>query len=96
MTSLKWAQRLPPFPTERNGDQPIPRCSVVLAARDEGARVEQTIRCLLAQEGVELEIIPVDDRSRDNTSQILKDLSAEDPRVKPKRVDVLPENWLGK
>src|SRR6185369_5968803 len=77
-------------------NQPPPKCSIIFAARDEGARVEQTLRHILALEGVDLEVIPVDDRSRDETSQILKRISAEDPRVKPKRVDVLPENWLGK
>src|SRR5262249_46947701 len=51
---------------------------------------------ILALQGIQFEVIPVDDRSRDETSQILKRISAEDPRVKPKRVDILPENWLGK
>jgi cellulose synthase/poly-beta-1,6-N-acetylglucosamine synthase-like glycosyltransferase len=73
-----------------------PRCSVIFAARDESARVEETLRRILALEGIDLEVIPVDDRSRDETSQILKRISAEDPRVKPKRIDLLPENWLGK
>jgi glycosyltransferase involved in cell wall biosynthesis len=93
MICLHWAQRLPPLEVP-----PISkaRVSVVLAARDEGARVEGTIRRILAQQHVELEIIPVDDRSRDCTSQILKSLSAEDSRVRPKRVDTLPEDWLGK
>ncbi len=88
---LKWARRLPyRKPANR------PKCSIIFAARDEGARVEQTLRHILALEGVDFEVIPVDDRSRDETSQILKRISAEDPRVKPKRVDILPENWLGK
>lgn len=73
-----------------------PRCSIIFAARDEEARVEQTVRRLLALRDVDVEIIPVDDRSRDGTSQILKRISTEDPRLKPKRIDILPENWLGK
>ncbi len=75
---------------------PAIRCSVVIAARDEEARIEQTIRHLLAQRGVELELIVVDDRSTDRTGEILRRLAMEDTRVQVKRVDVLPDGWLGK
>src|SRR5215213_2460298 len=92
---LRWVQRLPAMETL----PPLttkPRCSVVIAARDEEARIEQTLRLLLAQQGVELELIIVDDRSKDRTGEILRRLSQEDSRVKAMRVDVLPEGWLGK
>ena len=100
---LRWVRRLPALETlakaEPAGlsspDKSI-RCSVVVAARDEEARIEQTIRHLLAQRGVEAEFIVVDDRSTDKTSEILRRLSKEDARVQVKRVDVLPEGWLGK
>jgi glycosyltransferase involved in cell wall biosynthesis len=88
---LRHAHRLPLTPTQNR-----PRVSVIFAARDEADRVENTVRHLLAQQGVDLEIIAVDDRSRDQTAEILKKLSQEDPRVRPKRVDLLPEDWLGK
>jgi glycosyltransferase involved in cell wall biosynthesis len=88
---LRHAHRLPLTQTQNR-----PRVSVVFAARDEADRVENTVRHLLAQQGIDLEIIAVDDRSRDQTGEILKRLSQEDPRVRPKRVDLLPEDWLGK
>lgn len=94
---LRWVQRLPaletltPAPTESRI-----RCSVIIAARDEEVRIEQTIRRLLAQRGVEAEFIVVDDRSTDHTSDILGRLAQEDARVQVKRVDALPEGWLGK
>jgi glycosyltransferase involved in cell wall biosynthesis len=88
---LRHARRLPPTPTQSR-----PRVSVIFAARDEADRVENTVRDLLAQQGVDPEIIAVDDRSRDQTGEILKKLSQQDPRVRPKRVDSLPEDWLGK
>ena len=72
------------------------RCSVVIAARDEAARIEATVRHLLAQTGVEMEVIVVDDRSTDGTGEILRRLAAEDGRVRMERVDVLPDGWLGK
>jgi len=72
------------------------RCSVIVAARDEEACVEQTVRRLLAQRGVELELIVVDDRSTDRTGEILKRLAKENARLKVVHIDVLPEGWLGK
>ena len=57
---LRCVRRLPALeaftPTESRA-----RCSVIIAARDEEARIEQTVRHLLAQRGVELEIIVVDE-----------------------------------
>jgi len=99
---LRWVRRLPAMETFTTQDRtaswagPPIRCSVVIAARDEEARIEQTMRRLLAQRGVEAEFIVVDDRSTDRTSEILRRLAQEDARVQVKRVDVLPEGWLGK
>lgn len=72
------------------------RCSVVVAARDEQARIEQTVRRLIAQDGIEVEVIVVDDRSTDDTPEILRALAREDSRLRLIRVDRLPEGWLGK
>ena len=97
---LRWARRLPALvelsrarETQESRDV---RCSVVIAARDEAARIEATCRRLLAQTGVAIELIVVDDRSTDGTSEILRRLAAEDSRVRTERVDVLPDGWLGK
>jgi glycosyl transferase family 2 len=93
----RWARRLPVLPDPPTAPgQGFVRCSIVLAARNEEARIESTIRRLLAQSGVEIEIIAVDDRSIDRTSEILRRLAAEDARVRVKRVDTLPDGWLGK
>ena len=72
------------------------RCSIVIAARDEAARIEGTVRNLLAQTGVAVEIIVVDDRSSDATGEILRRLAAEDRRVRTERVEGLPAGWLEK
>lgn len=73
-----------------------PCVSVVIAARDEEARIEMTARNLLSQEDVELEVIAVDDRSTDRTGEILGRIAETEPRLKVLRVDALPEGWLGK
>jgi glycosyltransferase involved in cell wall biosynthesis len=92
---LRWVRRLPALETFTAAEGRV-RCSVVIAARNEEARIEETIRHLLAQRGVEIEIIVVDDRSTDRTGDILRALAKEDARLQVKRVEVLPEGWLGK
>jgi hypothetical protein len=95
---LRWVRRLPSLgeltPAHENGSGVL--CSVILAARDEETRIETTVRRLLAQEGVRLEVIVVDDRSQDGTGEILRRLGKEDARLKVMRVELLPEGWLGK
>ena len=96
---LRWVRRLPALetfttaaPSTVPGEGRV-RCSVVIAARDEEARIEETIRHLLAQRGVEAEFIVVDDRSTDRTGAILRRLAKEDARLRVQRVEVLPEGW---
>ncbi len=93
---LRWVRRLPALESLPPENGARLRCSIVIAARDEAARIEQTICRLLAQRGVELEIIVVNDRSADCTGDILQRLAQENSRLQVKRVDVLPEGWLGK
>ena len=69
---------------------------MVIAARDEAARIETTLRGLMAQTGVELEVIVVDDRSTDATPQILARLAGDFSRLRVLRVEQLPPGWLGK
>ena len=95
---LRWVRRLPPEsePPAGDGGARRARCSVVMAARNEEARIEKSLRHLFAQRDVELEIIVVDDRSTDGTREILRRLAKEDSRLQVKPVDALPEGWLGK
>ena len=65
---LQWARRLPALselgtadPYDIANDSRI-QCSVIVAARDEESRIEDTVRHLLTQRGVRLEVIVVDDR----------------------------------
>jgi glycosyltransferase involved in cell wall biosynthesis len=92
---LRWARRLPALSAFDARIRPT-RVSIVTAARDEEARIESAVRGFLAQEGVQIEVVVVDDRSSDRTGEIARRLAAEDSRVKFLRVDALPENWLGK
>jgi len=99
---LRWVQRLPRLrapSTASDGPQPEswpPFCSVVIAARDEAARIEGTVHLLLVQRELSLEVIVVDDRSTDGTGDIVARIARDDPRVRLLRVHELPEGWLGK
>lgn len=78
------------------GSNPLPRVSVIVAARDEERRIRDTVERLLRQVGVDLELIIVNDRSTDATPAILDALAREHPRLRVLHVEHLPEGWLGK
>lgn len=73
-----------------------PSVTVVVPARNECDRIEETVRRALAQCGVQLELVVVDDRSSDGTREILERLAGDEPRLRVVRVDALPDDWLGK
>jgi glycosyltransferase involved in cell wall biosynthesis len=87
---------IPSLPERVVGDETHERVSVVIAARDEEARIETTLRRLIAQEDVDLELIVVDDRSTDRTGEIVQRVADTDDRVRLVRIDALREGWLGK
>ena len=75
----------------------LPSVSIVVAARNEAARIEQGVRGLMAQRGLDLEITIVDDRSTDATPQISRPAWRPSlPALRVVRVDSLPAGWLGK
>lgn len=88
-------KRLPAL-AELPRPEKLPRVSVIVPARNEAARIGDTVRRLFAQQQVEMEVIVVDDRSTDGTSGILEKLKGEFPHLIGKRVETLPEGWLGK
>jgi glycosyltransferase involved in cell wall biosynthesis len=81
-------------------DPGLPALSVVVTARDEAGAVEMTVRRLLAQRYPGLEVVVVDDRSTDGTSEILDRLAAAaggpDDRLVVVHNSELPDGWLGK
>src|SRR5215212_3335109 len=96
ITLLRCIVSLRRLPLLQSFPEPPPTVSIIIAARDESARIEKTVRQILAQQGVDLQLIVVNDRSTDATPQILSSLAAELARLKVITIEHLPENWLGK
>jgi glycosyltransferase involved in cell wall biosynthesis len=77
-----------------------PHVTVLVPARDEAESIETTLRSLLAQTGICLQIIAIDDRSSDTTGEKMDALSSE-AALSPHTFEVLhlrelPSGWLGK
>lgn len=74
----------------------LPKLSVIIAARDEEARIRETLTRLLASDYPSLEIILANDRSTDRTGSIATEIAATDERLQVVPVESLPDGWLGK
>ena len=77
-------------------DADCPRVSILVAARDEAAKLPEALPTLLAQDYPRYEVIVVDDRSRDATREILDEFSRADKKLKVLHLTDLPNGWLGK
>ncbi len=78
----------------------MPHVTVIVPARDEADTIEATLRSLLAQTGIRLQIIAVDDRSVDGTGEKMDALAREaiagTQSFETIHVRELPPGWLGK
>ena len=97
---LMWSlKRIPFFHLWSRGmahPEKWPRLSIIIPACNEEEHIESAIQSLIAQDYPELEIIIVNDRSTDNTGDIIDRLASVDDRIKPVHIDILPTGWLGK
>jgi hypothetical protein len=72
------------------------RVSVLLPVRDEAPRVAACVGALLAQTGVDLEVVVLDDGSTDGTAEVVRDVAQGDPRLRLLTGRPLRPGWLGK
>jgi len=73
-----------------------PAISVIVAARNEARNIEVALRSLLDLDYEPVEVIVIDDRSEDDTLEILARMQAANARLRVLRVTELPPGWLGK
>lgn len=73
-----------------------PRVSVVFAARNEAATIGAAVPTMLALDYPDLEVVAVNDRSEDETGELLDALAARDPRLIVEHIPSLRPGWLGK
>jgi len=77
-------------------DADCPSVSILFAARDEGQKLPGALATFLKMDYPNYEIVGVNDRSQDDTEQILNSAAENNPRLKIFSVKELPAGWLGK
>ena len=70
--------------------------SVIIPARNEEQDIAASLRSVLNQEGINLEVIVVNDYSTDRTGEIIDEIAQSDARVKVLHHPPLTPGWLGK
>lgn len=73
-----------------------PPVTAIIPARDEEATLADCLESVRRQSYPNLDIVVVDDRSRDGTSAIAARFAAADPRVTVLTIAELPAGWTGK
>ncbi len=70
--------------------------SALIPARDEASRIGPCVTALLAQRGVDLELLVLDDGSTDGTAEVVHAVARGDPRLTLLQGRPPPPGWLGK
>jgi hypothetical protein len=86
-----WNLRLYRAPARATGR---PSVSVLIPARNEEANIGDACAAVLANKGVDLELVVLDDASTDRTPAILAGIA--DPRLRVASAPPLPPGWSGK
>jgi len=99
VTNMILMKRLPLRRVTRPGSSNLlqtsaTRVSVLIPARDEEDSIEACVRSLLEQDHANMEVIVLDDGSRDRTRAKLDSIASERLRIMTGRP--LPDCWLGK
>jgi hypothetical protein len=93
LANLRLFREPPPVPPAVIPSRSV---SVLVPARNEAAAIGRLIDDVLASEGVDLELVILDDASDDDTASIVADRAARDLRVRLVAGRPLPAGWCGK
>ena len=83
-----------PPPSASTGARP--RVSLLIPARDEAGSIDDALAVALASEGVDLEVVVLDDGSTDGTGARVRAWADADARVRLVEGPLLPRGWNGK
>ena len=92
--TFEWT--LPRIPRSNGDTSNLPSVSIIVPARDEEKNIRRCLTSLAEQEYDKLEIIAVDDRSSDQTKNIIVEMATNSSHIKLVEVSELPEGWIGK
>lgn len=70
--------------------------SLLIPARNEARGIRSALEAAIANQGVDLEVIVLDDHSTDGTAEIVKDFATAHPNVRLETAPSLPDGWNGK
>jgi len=73
-----------------------PLVSVIIPARNERRNIERCVRSVLGTDYSPIHVIVVDDHSTDGTGDIVREIAAEDSRLRVIEAPSLPIGWFGK
>jgi len=77
------------------GDRPL--VSVIIPARNEEKNIGRCLESFIEQDYKNIEILVIDDRSTDQTRDIIETMARAHPAIKPLQCKVAPpEGWTGK
>lgn len=77
-----------------------PRLTVIVPAKNEAEDIAATLHSLLHSKGINIEVIAVNDRSQDETGEIMEAVASQALRdgkvLRVIHIEELPPGWLGK
>ena len=74
----------------------LPALSVLIPARNEEASIGDCLEAVLDSEGVNFEVVVLDDNSEDGTADLVARIASADDRLRLERARELPIGWCGK
>ncbi len=83
----------PPCP---DSGRTLPAVSVLIPARNEEKAIAAALTSALGNEGIDLEVVVLDDQSDDGTAAIVEEMAATDSRLRLVSAPELPDGWCGK
>ncbi len=84
------------YPDDTKTSLEFPNVSVLIPARNEEKNIARCIQSLINQNYPNLEIVVIDDRSTDKTSEIVLSISKKHNNVKLVQIKHCPDGWSGK